>query len=185
MAEQIAERLRWAVELLAVDPSDRLLEIGCGHGAAVSIICGSLVDGTITAIDRSEKMIRIAADRNASHIAAKKASFLIASLDEADLGQSRFTKIFAVNVNLFWMRAARELNIVKERLLPGGAVYLFNQPPAAGQIAKIAESTARNLTDAGFVVVSIVVADHLQAPGVCVIATRPPLEHADSGRPEQ
>jgi cyclopropane fatty-acyl-phospholipid synthase-like methyltransferase len=52
MAKTIADRILWAVEMLAVDPSDRLLEIGCGVGSSVSFICNRLIDGTITAIDR-------------------------------------------------------------------------------------------------------------------------------------
>jgi cyclopropane fatty-acyl-phospholipid synthase-like methyltransferase len=48
-----AERLVWAVEMLAVQPDDHLLGIGCGHGVAVSLVCEQLDTGTITAIDRS------------------------------------------------------------------------------------------------------------------------------------
>jgi hypothetical protein len=54
MTERVAERFRWAVETLDPAPSDRLLEIGCGPGVAVSLICETLSTGTITAIDRSK-----------------------------------------------------------------------------------------------------------------------------------
>lgn len=181
MSESIPERLSWAAETLAVEPSDRLLEIGCGHGAAASLIGGRLIDGKITAIDRSDKMIHIAKKRNAAHILSGKAEFHAAPLHEADLGQSRFDKIFAVNVNLFWMEADRELEIVKERLSPGGAVYLFNQPPAAGKVATIVERTRQNLRDAGLHVAAVLYGDHMQIPTACVIATYRPSDQASRG----
>lgn len=170
MVKSIADRLTYAFEILEVDPSDRILEIGCGYGAAASLICGRLVDGKITAIDQSEKMIRAAEKLNAPFVSAGKAIFLAAPLHEADLGHSRFNKIFAVNVNLFWMKAARELERIRELLLPGGTIYLFNQPPSAGKLRSIAERTGQNLADAGFTVKQIMIGDQKPIPVVCVIA---------------
>ena len=38
----------------------------------------------------------------------------------------RLHKVFAFNVNLFWVReCADEVALLHERVLPGGAVYLF------------------------------------------------------------
>jgi ubiquinone/menaquinone biosynthesis C-methylase UbiE len=68
MAGNASERFVWAVDTLEVRPADRLLEVGCGHGVAVSLVCERLTTGTITAIDRSPKMIEMATRRNREHV---------------------------------------------------------------------------------------------------------------------
>jgi precorrin-6B methylase 2 len=73
MPSKPSERFVWAVDILALDPADRVLEVGCGHGVAVSLVCERLTSGRITAIDRSKKMIEMAARRNREHVAAGRA----------------------------------------------------------------------------------------------------------------
>src|SRR4051794_32810462 len=73
VAGRASERFVWAVDTLEVRPADRLLEGGCGHGVAISPGCERLTTGTITAIDRSPKMIEMAARRNHEHVDAGRA----------------------------------------------------------------------------------------------------------------
>jgi cyclopropane fatty-acyl-phospholipid synthase-like methyltransferase len=75
-AGRVPDRIRWAVELLAVESDDRLLEIGCGSGAAVDLLAARLARGHITAIDRSAAQLRLARTRNRRHVAAGKARFI-------------------------------------------------------------------------------------------------------------
>src|SRR3982750_1859500 len=70
MAGKASERFVWAVDTLEVRPADGLLEVGCGHGVAISLVCERLTMGTITAIDRSPKMIEMATRRNREHVDA-------------------------------------------------------------------------------------------------------------------
>ena len=94
-------RIDWAVDVVAPQPSDHLLEVGCGHGVAVARVCERLVDGEIVAIDRSAAMIAAAASRNAEYIAAGRAALRVSELYSIDLGGRRFDKVFAMRVGVF------------------------------------------------------------------------------------
>jgi SAM-dependent methyltransferase len=157
-AKAVPERIRWAVETLAPGPEERLLEIGCGPGVAVSAVCERLVGGRIVAIDRSATAIGRATRRNAEQVAAGKAVLHTLALEElqpADVlgGGERFDKVFAMNVNLFWVRSpARELELIGRLLGSGGALYLFygyGEPSAAPAVPAVLTD---HLTDAGYTV---------------------------------
>src|SRR5436309_7771718 len=92
VAGKASERFVWAVDTLEVRPADRLLEVGCGHGVAVSLVCERLTTGTITAIDRSPKMIEMATRRNREHVDAGRAVLEAVALEDADLGDRRFDR---------------------------------------------------------------------------------------------
>src|ERR687885_1660127 len=99
MAGKASERFVWAVDTLALDPGDRLLEVGCGHGVAVSLVCERLTRGTITAIDRSPKMIEMATRRNREHVEAGRGVPQAVALEGADPGDLGVHKGFPLNVS--------------------------------------------------------------------------------------
>src|SRR4051794_15036222 len=125
MAGKASERFVWAVDTLEVRAADRLLEVGCGHGVAVSLVCERLTTGTITAIDRSPKMIEMATRRNREHVDAGRAVLEAIALEDADLGDRRFDKVFAFNVAPFWQKPEAALGAVREHLARDGAVFIF------------------------------------------------------------
>lgn len=129
----MSERLRSVVEQLDIRLDDRVLEIGCGHGVAATLVCQRLETGHLTAIDRSEKMIRAAARRNAAFVETGRAEFLVADLEDFDPGERRFDKIFAVRVGLFHREPERARGMVERWLAPGGTVSVFFDQPANGR----------------------------------------------------
>jgi trans-aconitate methyltransferase len=152
---RVPERLEWAVRLLDVAPGDEILEIGCGPGVSVSLVCERLAGGRITAIDRSATAIERATSRNAEDVVSGKAVFHQLDLADGDrvleaLGGRRFDKVFAVNLNLFWVRTAgAELRLVLGLLRPGGALHLVYETPAAGRASSVAEAVTEALAELG------------------------------------
>jgi ubiquinone/menaquinone biosynthesis C-methylase UbiE len=127
----VSERLRAIVERLDIRPDDRVLEIGCGHGLAATLVCERLDGGRLTAVDRSAKMIEAASRRNAAYVEAGIAEFLVAELEHLDLGDRRFDTIFAVRVGHFHRHPDRARALVEPWLAPGGQVLVFFDPPGA------------------------------------------------------
>ena len=125
----MSERLRAVVDRLEVRPGDRVLEIGCGHGVAATFVCERLDGGRLTAVDRSPKMIAAAARRNAAHVEAGTAEFLVARLEALDLGDRRFDKVFAVRVGLFHREPERARALVEPYLAPGGRIVSSYDAP--------------------------------------------------------
>jgi ubiquinone/menaquinone biosynthesis C-methylase UbiE len=168
---QVSERLLWAVETLAVNPADYVLEIGCGHGIAAALIADKLAGGKIIAIDRSQKMIDVATDKNQAHVRSGKAVFQTAALDQVDFGSERFHKIFAVNVNVFWTESGtKELDVIRKYLRPDGALYLFYQPPVADRIQEIVDQISSNLQANHFSAKHVIIEKSQPVRSVCIIA---------------
>ena len=124
-------RLERLVERLALEHGDRVLEIGCGHGVAATLVCERLgTGGAYTAVDRSPKMIAAAERRNARHVAAGRAEFLVMALEALDLGERRFDVVFAARVGLFRREPQRARALAERWLAPGGRLVTEYDAPA-------------------------------------------------------
>lgn len=135
MNDGLPARLAWAVELVAPQPGERILEIGCGRGAAVRAACAR--GASLTAIDRSATAIETAVARNIDLVKSGRADFHHMELETADLPEAVCHKAFAVNVNLFWTKGAAGLAQVRRLLAPDGRLWAVYQPPGESQIPAI------------------------------------------------
>src|SRR5688500_16409651 len=59
---------RRTIDLLEVQPSDRVLEIGFGPGVGIEFLANAIPSGWVAGIDPSEEMVEQAAARNATGI---------------------------------------------------------------------------------------------------------------------
>ena len=147
----IPPRIKWAVDLMDVQPGDQVLEIGCGPGAGAEAICARLETGKLFAIDRSESGVDRTKRRNQKYVDAGR--LVVRQIDLATLRVpvKRLNKVFAFNVNLFWVRdCADEVALLHERVLPGGSVQLFYDASRPDQVPMMVEKASAALQQAGF-----------------------------------
>lgn len=168
----VPRRVHWAVQLLDVSPGDEILEIGCGPGVAVSLVCDRLAGGRITAVDRSAIAIQRAIQRNAGHVASGRAVLRQVDLAGLALVGQHFDKVFAINVNLLWVRPADpELLLIKDLLRPGGVLRLIYETPGEEQAGRVTEAVTAALAKHGFE--TTVTAAAGSSPSLLCISARP------------
>src|SRR5688572_12852582 len=63
-------RNRWAAQLLDVQPTDHVIELGCGPGVAIAALADRAVRGLVVGVDHSLVMIRQARRRNRAAVRA-------------------------------------------------------------------------------------------------------------------
>lgn len=149
------ERYRWAVEILDVQPTDVILEVGCGYGHSIPLVCEKLSTGNITAIDRSAKMALTASQTNEAFIVAGKAEILHRDLLDLSFPEASFDKIFLFNLNVFWMDPKAELAEIRRLLKPAGRFYLFHQPPPGHDLDEFEHAFRTNLAKYNFRLIEV------------------------------
>lgn len=151
VVQTIPARIRWAVEVMDVQPADHVLEIGCGPGAGAELICSRLQTGKLFAIDRSESGVDRTKRRNAKYVEAGRLTVRQIDLATLRVPVKRLNKVFAFNVNLFWVRdCPDEIALLHERVLPGGSVFLFYEANRAELVPRIVQKASAALSEGGF-----------------------------------
>jgi SAM-dependent methyltransferase len=183
-------RNRWAVDLLGLEPDDRVLELGCGPGVALAAIADRVGSGVVVGVDQSEVMIGQARRRNATAVAAGRVELVCATVEDllpvdGERSPSRahdgplaelFDAALAVNNVAFWDQAERRLAALRDLMSPGGRVAVVSQPRGAGATAETSRTAGGDLIDlldrAGYAEITSATLD-LDPPAVCVRAFVP------------
>jgi cyclopropane fatty-acyl-phospholipid synthase-like methyltransferase len=143
----IAPRHTAAVSALALSGTESVLEIGCGHGVAVRLVLDRLTTGSITAIDRSQKMI----DAVNASIVSDKLRTRAEALEDADWTSQTFDAIFAINVDFNLRLGTRWPAMLKGLLKPTGRLVLaFDPPPDSSKGHAFVGKSLDRLAAAGF-----------------------------------
>ena len=93
------------------------------------------------------------------------------ALEDADLGDRRFDKVFAFNVAPFWQHPKAALGAVREHLARNRAVYLFwdARHSAPERARDLGNELADRLREGGFSVDRLLVEDLRPVPAVCAM----------------
>jgi SAM-dependent methyltransferase len=167
-------RNRWAVELLEVTPSDRVLELGCGPGVAIAALARRATRGLVVGVDHSQVMIGQARRRNAAAVRAGRVRLIHAPVERLQVPGGPFDAALAVNTVGMWPEPTDRLREIGELLAPGGRIALVSQPRCPGATAATSaaagDGLAAQLRDAGFGDLRVETLA-LDPPAVCVLAT--------------
>jgi ubiquinone/menaquinone biosynthesis C-methylase UbiE len=169
------ERFTWAAELLSINPSDHILEIGCGAGLLAEEIATRLISGKYLAVDKSAPMLAKAQKRNKEFIGKGIANFIQSDFSTCLLPANSFNKVVAFNVSFFRKNPARELEIIKNVLKPKGKLYVFYQEPFEITLEDAAP-VKRTLLENNFTVVKVEIKKLVPTSAYCLIATPKSIE---------
>jgi ubiquinone/menaquinone biosynthesis C-methylase UbiE len=124
---------QWAIGLMKVEPRDRVLDIGCGSGSAVSLLAESASEGFVAGVDYSKDMVALAAKRNAE--AVERGRVLIQHGDAMALPyeDETFDKVSGIETFYFWPDALRGLQEAYRVLKSGGQIAITLEMSKEGE----------------------------------------------------
>jgi SAM-dependent methyltransferase len=147
-------RLAWTAELVAPAPSDRILEVGCGHGVLVSLLADRLTTGSVVGVDRSATMVTAAEQRNGG-LPEGRVRLQAATLTDADLDDAAFDVVVSFNVRAFWTPPSPEWDVVRRVLAPGGRVLVAFSLMGAEAGGPVTEAVCRVAGERGFALTAV------------------------------
>ncbi|HEX2281861.1 MAG TPA: class I SAM-dependent methyltransferase, partial [Thermomicrobiales bacterium] len=135
LTQRLSPRLMAIVDALPLRPGLRVLEIGCGPGAAAREIARRIGDGHVLAIDRSAKAVAQATAASRAEIESGVLSVRQADIENFQLepGEAPYEIALAVRVGALDGRQPEAGERAKRRiaaaLKPGGRLFIDGGDP--------------------------------------------------------
>lgn len=182
MARETWTENQRAIEALGVEESDRILDVGCGHGRSLAALAARAPKGRVTGVDPSALMVDVAVHRNRNLVKARRVDVAIAGVEALPFPDNSFDKALCVHVLYFWDSLEAGLRDIARVLKPGGRLVLvFRSAADERAVAAFPKDIYRfpaaadvisALKDAGFSVRGSLL-DQVPRPGpILVTATR-------------
>ncbi|BAZ47218.1 hypothetical protein NIES4102_42640 (plasmid) [Chondrocystis sp. NIES-4102] len=163
MARMNKEFTYSVIDLLDIQPNDRVLEIGFGSGMGIQRLAKLASTGYIAGIDYSKEMVEQATAMNLKKVEAGLVDLRQGSVESLPFEDNTFNKALAVNSMQVWSDAAKALQEIRrvQKKVEGKIALGFT--PYSGQSS---HGLIEILTTAGFTEVKLVNLDD----GFCLLA---------------
>jgi arsenite methyltransferase len=129
---------------LALEPADRVLEVGFGSGDLIAHLAPVVREGHVAGVDFSPDMVSVATKRLAPLVTTGRVELRCASADHLPFADEEFTKACTVNTVYFWPEPALAMKGLSRVLSAGGRLVIGFSPAAAMR------KMPRRLTEHGF-----------------------------------
>ncbi len=116
---------RYAIDILGVNATDDVLELGFGPGRALHALSKLVSEGSVTGIDGSSVMLRQARAHNRHAIGAGRMRLIHGTFERLPLPSASVDKILAVNVAYFMSPLGNALAEARRVLRPGGKMSVY------------------------------------------------------------
>lgn len=113
-----------AFDALALQPTDRVLEIGFGGGYLLGRMLPALTDGLLAGVDISPAMVAHVAREHGKAVDARRLALACAAAESLPFPAATFTKACSVNSVFYWRDAALGLAEIGRVLARGGTFVL-------------------------------------------------------------
>ena len=151
----------WVLDLVEINPSDSVLEVGSGPGVGLELAAARAYKGRVVGVDPSETMLEMAHHRNRTQIEAGRIELNHGFVDSLPFEDATFDKAMTMNSLHLWPDAVAGLREVRRALRKGGRIAVaFTRFSYTS-----ADKFERQLLDAGFRDVSL----HTGEPGTCAL----------------
>lgn len=124
MVAQHKPETLWTIELLDVQPGEKVLGLGCGSGYAMKLVLETNKEIEVVGVDLSPVMIRSAAIRKKKAVQKEKAKLRLGNVKSLNFKDEHFEKLYSIHTLYFWEDLSATIKKIFRVLKPGGACVL-------------------------------------------------------------
>ena len=116
---------KWGLAHVSIQPTDTILDVGCGGGRTIDAMTRAAADGRVFGVDYSATSVDVARHVNAAAILSGRASVQQASVSALPFPAATFDLVTAVETHYYWPDLLDDLREVRRVLKPDRRVVLI------------------------------------------------------------